>query len=458
MTEKKPKPILRRGLFWAGIPLGVLLVAGIFVCIEIITHHHNQTIDLTPGKKYTLSEKTFDILASLDADVTIVTFFKMGKRQENALILELLAAASPKIQYRLIDLDRNPGKARVYGAFHSGDTFVAYKGESKSISIPKEHTLVNAILQMTQDRKKTLLIAEGHGEKPLSTELKFALEKENWRMETLFLPDIKEIPSEEKSVLLIPDPQSDFFPQEIDLLGQYLHKGGRIMLLLEPFVESPNLSAFLREYRILLKDDIIIDKENKLMGGDYLAPIIPYLGRTTFLEKIRSPLLLSSARSVNIADAFDLKITALVLASTAEYAWAKTGKTETKAEIKKPEVTFREGVDRPGPVPVAAWINLPRKEAQNHGAKGEMIVVGDSDFIDHLFLEAMGNKDFFMNTLEYLAQDTTLLSTRGKNVEYPYHHMDKAQGRFVFWFSVVIPSMIFLIIGVIVVALRRDGG
>ena len=219
-------------------------------------------------------------------------------------------------------------------------------------------------------------------------------------------------------------------------------------------MEQPNLEAFLRKYRIVLKNDVIIDKENKLLGGDYLSPLIPYLGRVPFLEKMRAPLLLSSARSVDIADELHLSVSAQVLASTAEAAWAKQGKEGLKAG----DIDFQEGIDRPGPVPVAVWINLTEKDDQGRQSEGEIVCIGDADFIDDPFFEAMGNKDFILNTLEYLGRETILVSARQKSFDYPYHFLDASQGSFIFWISIIIMPAIFLVIGVFAIMFRRLRG
>ncbi|MFA4916182.1 MAG: Gldg family protein [Syntrophales bacterium] len=455
MSTTKFRLFIRRCLLWGNILLAVLLVLGICTFIEIIGFNHKYVIDLTPEKIFTLSDKTQNILASLDADVNVITFYKMGEREQNAAVLDMFTSASPRIKYLLTDMDRNPGKARVYGAVHSGDTYIEYKGKKKYLPVPQEDLLINAILEMSQDRKKVLFYSRGHGEKDAYSSLEKEIKTENWKVEDLYLAEKEDIPSRDRSVLMIADPEKDFFEHEINMLSRYLLKGGKIILLLEPFIDLPNLKSFLEKYQILLTNDIIIDKENKLLGGDYLAPIIPYLSKTQFTETLRSPLFFSTARSVDIMGDLNFKLSSQILANSADHSWTKTG----KEKIKRGEINFQEKTDRSGPVPVAVWITLNNDKVQDQQSQGELICIGDSDFISDSFWEVMGNKDFFLNTVEWLARDNTLISiTRRKGFDYEYHHLDASQGRFLFWISVVILPAIFLVIGIIIITFRRVRG
>ncbi len=454
MNEKKSKLFLRRGLLWTRLLLSVALVMGICVFIEMISFNHNHVIDLTPGKKYSLTDKTLRILDSLKGDVKIITFYKLGEREQNAAVLELFATASPKIKYRLIDMDRNPGKARMYEASHSGDTRIEYTGKSRKIPAPSEDLIVSALLQMTQDIRKVILRSKGHGERDKFQSLGNELRKDEWEIEDLPLAEKESIPLKDRSVLLINDPQKDFYESEISVLTDFMQKGGKIVLLLEPYGKRPNLEHFLRQYHIILENDILIDKENKLYGGDYFAPIIPYIARTPFTGEMRSPLLFSTARSVRVDRALDFKMSTRDIASSSDHSWARVGERPTESESDD----FREGIDQPGPVPVAVWVTLIEKEAQPTETQGELICIGDSDFVSNNFLDAMGNKDFFLNILEWLARENPLISIRGKKFQYPYHYLTASQGRFVFWICVVVLPVIFLIAGVIIITYRRVKG
>jgi ABC-type uncharacterized transport system involved in gliding motility auxiliary subunit len=454
MKQTQYNVIVGRALLWGNLMLAILLVLGIFVCLEIITYNHSRALDLTPGKHYTLSEQTLKVLDSLDSTVTLTVFYKMGEREGHEAVLNMFAAASPKIKYQLIDLDRNPGKAKVRGASRDGDTFIAYKEKTSQIAPPNEQTIVNALLQLTQERQKVFYLTQGHGEKDAYKSLSKTLINENWKVEGLYLTERESVPTEDRTVVAIAGPEKDFLDHEIRLLDQYLQQGGKIVLMIEPFVKLPKLQEFLLRHQIRLSDDIIIDKENKLFGGDDLSPIVPYISRAPFTEGLRSALILPTARSIKIDEKLSFDSSVKPLASSAEYGWARAGAEGLKD--KDPE--FRENVDIPGPIPVAAWFTLVIKDGENKGKEGELICFGDSDFISDTFFDVLGNKDFFLNTVSWLGRESALISIRGTNFEYPYHFLDEAQGRLLFWVSVVILPAVFMVIGVTILLFRRVKG
>ena len=72
-------------------------------------------MDLIPGKIHTFSEQTQNILRALDKDVELISFYRMGDREELEDFYKRFSNYSKRLKYRLIDLDRNPGKAKLHG-------------------------------------------------------------------------------------------------------------------------------------------------------------------------------------------------------------------------------------------------------------------------------------------------------------------------------------------------------
>ncbi len=69
----------------------------------------------------------------------------------------------------------------------------------------------------------------------------------------------------------------------------------------------------------------------------------------------------------------------------------------------------------------------------------------------------MGNKDFFLNTLNWLAEETALISVRSKRPGLTPLTLTEVQGRIAFWLSViVVPSFAFALGAGVIVRRRRD--
>jgi ABC-type uncharacterized transport system involved in gliding motility auxiliary subunit len=70
----------------------------------------------------------------------------------------------------------------------------------------------------------------------------------------------------------------------------------------------------------------------------------------------------------------------------------------------------------------------------------------------------MGNQDLFLNAVEWLARDYTLISIREKQFIYPYQFLSSRQGSILFQVSVILLPLIFLITCVAIFFYRRIRG
>ncbi|MEY4546296.1 MAG: hypothetical protein RL685_2491 [Pseudomonadota bacterium] len=105
----------RRGLgrqlgLWSA--LGVLGAAVIAVCANLLVARHYTRWDVTRAQLYTLSPASLETLGGLSEDVEILVFLAQADPELASVkrLLEQYAAASPLVQIRYIDPDREPGE------------------------------------------------------------------------------------------------------------------------------------------------------------------------------------------------------------------------------------------------------------------------------------------------------------------------------------------------------------
>lgn len=451
MNEKKLSGFLRQMGTFGSFIITCLLALGIGILLEIISFNHNLFMDVTPGKIHTFSEQTQNILKTLDKDIEFISFYRIDDREELDDFFRRLCNLSKRLTYQLIDLERNPGKAKLYGITHT-QTIIKCDGNIRTIGFATEERVVNAILKLTQGVIKTVYFSKGHNEKEGYTELKAGLKNENWRVGKVYFMENKDIPTDE-TVLVIAGPEKDFLKAETLFLEQYLHKGGKIMLLVEPFAVLPNLKAFLKKYRVALGDGVIVDKQGTLSGGDYLTPLVADKFKCSVTRGLNpsSSFLFPTVRPVEVMAGGADGIAVLPLARTSPNSWSKSD----MEAVKNGDVEFEEGIDTPGPLEVAVWVRVINEGKE---AEGELICIGDTDFISDSYYNVFANKDLFLNCLEWLAEERTLISIRPKQVDYPFHFLSASQGRMLFLVSVVVLPAIFLVISIILFSVRRVHG
>lgn len=84
-----------------------------------------------------------------------------------------------------------------------------------------------------------------------------------------------------------------------------------------------------------------------------------------------------------------------------------------------------------------------------------IVVVGDSDFINNVFYGLLGNSDFFLNSINYLAGDEKLISIRPKRGLGDRVFITEAQGRFIFAICLVLLPLSAVGTGVTVLVRNR---
>jgi hypothetical protein len=116
------------------------------------------------------------------------------------------------------------------------------------------------------------------------------------------------------------------------------------------------------------------------------------------------------------------------------------------------KVSFDADKDLKGPVSVGLIVGTRSTETA-----GSLIVMGDSDFAADHYFDVLGNKDLFLNTVNWLAGKEKLISTRGKATQTPISilFLTENESRLVFWSSVIVEPGIVLLFGLMVVIWRR---
>ncbi|MBW1740006.1 MAG: GldG family protein [Deltaproteobacteria bacterium] len=458
----------------------ILLVLGILVFVEAISARHSARFDLTASKRFTLSEQTLKILKNLEKPVRVTAFYQEASPQAEKArdLLDQYAYASRKFSFDFVDPDRFPGKARRYKITTYGTLVLETDTREEKITQATEQELTNALLRVTRKGEKVIYFMTGHDEK--STEnygkdgysgVKKAIEDQNYAVRDLLLMRAEKVPAD-ASVLIIAGPKKALFPEEIFTLKRFIDQGGHLLILIDPETDT-GLSEFLRSCGIEVGQDVIVDKLSRLFGADYLTPIVSqYAGYHPITENFKTASFFPLARSISVAQDVPQHVQNIELAKTGPSSWAETD----LVMLKKGKASFDNQKDTMGPIPVAvvSTIRHETTEANNDEAKetvenkteapdrkkdtlrpARIVVFGDSDFAGNTYLNLSGNRDLFMNTISWLAEEEDLIAIRPKKQESQPVVLSYTQGRVIFWTSVVLLPAAVLIIGIVVLRRRR---
>src|SRR5208282_1129233 len=168
----KESPTAGRRSIWMNYAVLVYTViafgAVLFVANAIISTR-NLRWDLTPSKRYSLSDFDKRVLGGLTHNVKVMAFV----RTEDASYLELAdllfqaAVFTPRLTYQVIDVNKAPGLAREYGVSSYGEVVVESQGRRRDFDNSRSDELIPAVLQVSSEANKHIYFTIGHGERDL---------------------------------------------------------------------------------------------------------------------------------------------------------------------------------------------------------------------------------------------------------------------------------------------------
>lgn len=439
----------------------ILIVLAILVVVELFSRERfHVQIDTTKNKRYSLAPQTIQVLQGLKEPLKIYAFYQEADPSRVAAedLLNLYRNISgKKIEWEFVDPDRFPMKAQQYKV-NTYNSLVLERGERfEKVYMAEEEKITNALLKLTRDQKPVVYFLQGHGEHGLEnvqkdgySEVKKAIEAEHYEVKPLLLAREPKVPSD-AAVLVLAGPQKELLGEEWSALKSYVEGGGKLMLLVDP-QGAPGAREFLEQFGLLLDDDIVVDRNSRLLGGDYLVPpITEYESHSITRDFRQSPYLvyLPMARSVRAAEKPPEGCSVEVIARTGPGSWGE----KDMERLKRGEAELNPE-DIQGPVPVAAVASFVGQDTKK---KGRILVVGDSDFISNAAIDPnrSGNQDFFLNGLNWLAEQEDLISIRPKSAPSRPVMLKPGQWTMIFLVVVVAFPLTILCGGIMVVWSRR---
>lgn len=418
--------------------LSVLMILGL---LNFWFYHHDVRYDLTANQHFSLSAQSQKLLGSLPQEVKVTAFYRTrsGKRQAVEDRLEAYRQASRgQLSYELIDPELQPGLVNRFKVSLDETLVVESEGARKDLLSADEQQLSTAILTVTRKDKPKVYFLTGHQELDLNDSysrgglgvIKDSLQQENYEVLPLELSvSQREIPADARVVVLA-GPERGLLTPERKALQRYLAQGGHVMLLLQARAES-GLEAVLNTYGVQVGDNIIVDPANNLQR-DYTVPLITQFEDHPITQALQgTAVFFPLARSVTLNNPpADTEASALMLTSSA--SWGETDLADN-ALIQK------DSQDISGPLTIA--VAVQRKATR-------LLVVGNAGFISNRFASVLGNRDFFLNGMAWLA---------GAQERMDIHPRPEVDRKLVLsashlrwaWAVATVPSALFFLLGLL---------
>ncbi len=424
--------------------VSIVVFLGILIAVNYLSIRQNKRWDFTANQIYSLSDQTIKVLKTLDAPVTFVVFDKETNFDRFRDRLDEFTYHSTNVKTEYVDPDREPTRAKEAEIQAYGTILIQYKDRTERVTSAEEQALTNGLIKAVTGATRKVYFTQGHGEKDtaatdrtgLST-IAQALSSDNYAVETLVLVQQKTVPAD-ATVVVIAGPSTDFFQPEIEALNTYVNAGGKVMVMLDPEAKAgvnthPLLVQFLADWGIRAGNDVVLDDSGmgQMLGTDASVPVAAQYPPHAISEGFRLITAYPMARSMTPIEGGSNSHTAQPLVNTSPQSWAEA-ELETLTGTGDAQVAYNaDKGDKQGPITLgaavsAAAITVPAPPASNGSPaapdserKPESRVVGfgDSDFAANFGLGIQGNRDFFMNAVNWLAQQENLIAIRPREPE-----------------------------------------
>jgi ABC-type uncharacterized transport system involved in gliding motility auxiliary subunit len=440
-----------------------LLLAALAL-VNYIAARHNQSFDLTESGLFTLSSQTRQVLHTLNRNVRLLAFVSADGRAQAASLLRRYAQETPRLSYEIVDPDQDPDAAQRYGVTAYGTVVVLVQpapGEPKPSGQPirveaepaqgnhpprlTEEKLTNGLLKVTRGGTKTIYFLEGHGEADIASPeppgysgIRHLLEGQSFLIKRLSLAREPQVPGD-CSVLILAGPSVQPFSGEMAAIERYLQRGGKAMFLLDP-APGVGLEKFLDHWGVRVDDDVIMDLSGagRALGYGPAVPLVrDYDGQHPITKSFRLTTLFPIARSLTPKDdPGDASVSPLAQTSADSFAEPYAGGPR--------RLRFDPAHDRKGPLLLAVAVT---REAKG-GQQARLVVVGDSDFISNANFSQGGNGDFFLRSINWLAEEEELIAIQPHPLQDRRVALTEQQARGIFWLVVIALPLAALGLGI----------
>jgi len=374
-------------------------------------------------------------------------------------LLRRYAAESPRFTFQLVDPYKNPELVKKHAIVEGGPRLVLLSGgDEAKAKQPDEEGLTNAILRATRSGTRKVYFTTGHGEpdpqdsgergQALAAR---ALEGEGYEVASLSLLQKAEVPADAAAVL-VAAPRKAFLAPEIAALQSFADRGGHLGLFLEPEVKT-GLEPLLAGFGVALDDDMVVDPSPvaQLFGGSPVTPILQASAAHPITRELaRTGLAFPTARSLSILTG--KPVTPLPIALSGKEAWGETN----LADLFSKGARYDPG-EKVGPLPVAMVATRPAAgEGERRSAEARLLVAGDGEFFGNQYLQLLGNYDFFLNGVGWLAEQEDRITIRPRSREGTRLFLSAAQVSTIKFLTIDALPVALLSLGLAVWLVRRS--
>jgi ABC-type uncharacterized transport system involved in gliding motility auxiliary subunit len=447
---------------------------GILVVANVLGNRFHQRWDLTAQRDFSLSDATLKQLRELPAPVHATAFFSgslRDKQKTEDLLKEYEARSDGKLTWEMVDTFADPVRPRLEGINVDGTIRFKWadgrEGKQDTITSDEAH-ITTALIKLVAPTPMKLYYIIGHGERELEkfddegySDLKTQIQADNFVVETLNLLATGQVPADAAAIMLAA-PKTALQEAELNAIKNYLDAKGRMILFVDPFQPESNAEEIIKRWDLSLgKDDgVVLDPVSSLQGSPLTLIVAERYGMHSIVRDLGGQMtVMPFTTSIEIPNMMKRSVDVSSLAqSYNDRSWLETARDRPAA--------YDEGEDKKGPLTLAVAVeeveNPPTEdlppgfEDPNKRVKNRAVIIGTSEMGSNgLVKQPVANRDFIVNSLNWVTQTDQLISARPRIEERRSLFLTPTQSNFVFFSSFLFLPLLLLGAGAFVWWTRR---
>lgn len=458
--NKEPLSIYYQSQQFRKLTEALVFVSLIFCLLGVVNYwsfKHPLQKDFSAFKMNSLSDQTVSVLKNMKGELK----FKLFARKQDSLpwmtLFEFYRAQKNDLEISKIDIDIRPDLVADYHITDTATLVIEYNGKRQYVTERDELNITNGLIKISRAADPVVYFVQGHGEADLAnaeTEgMKFifeAIKNSAIDVRPLNLLSTQEIPFDAKT-LIVWGPKTALQSSELKVIQRFLDRKGNLLLAIDPDLNQdpqPELRKLLERYRLILRNDLVIDRKSFVNGSNGSIPLLDtYNNEHAITRKFKGQVffpLVSSVEEIPESPTSEKgKITMLTSTSVFPDSWGET----SIGEFAKGSINYTAGKDKPGP------LNLAGTFESEHN---KIVVFGNSGFVLNAYLKYGTNYAFFLNSLSWLVDEDRLISFNLPIVQSEPIFISGPQMGIVFYFSVLFSPLILFGLSIYMYRRKRD--
>ena len=452
----------------------ILVVFALVGAVNYFVANHDVSYDSTSNKEFSLSDQTIKVVRGLKKDVRITYFDEQSRFPAARDLLDRYSTLSSKLHVDYVDPVKKPQIAKAAGYRRDVTILVDSGGpkkeEGKSLT---EEEVTGALIRSLKTGERNACFVTGSGEHSIDDTERFgyaavkqALERSNFKARSLPLLQAGSAPAggdaappaagkievpKDCTILVVAGPQHDYVQPETDAIKAYVEGGGSALFMLDPPLntgrsatdEATTLVALLGSWGVTVNKDLVLDTSGigQVFGLGPEVPLVASYESHPIVNQMKDvatawPL----SRSLDVKNGDKTTVSKIIATGDNSFATTDLSSGEIKIDPKK---------DKRGPLTLAAAGTV------NNTPPGRFVVVGSSLWVANNFIRFNGNRDMFLNMINWLTADEDLISIRPKAPEDRPLNITPQKVNMLFYLSVLIFPLGVVAFGVVTWWKRR---